>query len=95
MVNDPLEGTTPICVRALAIIDDIIEAWPHSVPQLSLRDLQQSLATQSHKERQLRGLTEEGGRVAVGGSNGWAFFDYHLAMFGPPELPLGAWLIPR
>ncbi len=21
--------------------------------------------------------------------NGWAFFDYHLAFFGPQELPLG------
>ena len=23
------------------------------------------------------------------GQNGWAFFDYHLAMFGPQEVPLG------
>merc|ERR1712072_1322701 len=32
---------------------------------------------------------EEGGRIAVGGENGWAYFDYHLALFGPQELPLG------
>ena len=32
---------------------------------------------------------EEGGRLAVAGDNGWAFFDYHLAMFGPQEVPLG------
>lgn len=37
----------------------------------------------------MRGLTEEGGRVALSGENGWAFFDYHLAMFGPQEVPLG------
>ena len=36
-----------------------------------------------------RGLTEEGGRLALSGQNGWAFFDYHLAMFGPQEVPLG------
>jgi hypothetical protein len=34
-------------------------------------------------------LTEEGGRLALSGENGWAFFDYHLAMFGPQEVPLG------
>jgi hypothetical protein len=37
----------------------------------------------------VRGSTEEGGRIAVGGENGWAFFDYHLAMFGPQDVPLG------
>jgi hypothetical protein len=37
----------------------------------------------------LRGITEEGGRIAVSGENGWAFFDFHLAMFGPQELPAG------
>lgn len=62
----------------------------------------------------IRGLTEEGGRMALSGTNpairltpahslrflpcavlvyagqnGWAFFDYHLAMFGPQEVPLG------
>lgn len=31
---------------------------------------------------------DEGGRLAVSGENGWAFFDYHLAMFGPQEVPL-------
>ena len=34
-------------------------------------------------------MTEEGGRIAVSGENGWAYFDYHLAMFGPQELPAG------
>lgn len=27
--------------------------------------------------------------MALNGENGWAFFDYHLAMFGPQEVPLG------
>ncbi len=40
-------------------------------------------------QSRIRGLTEEGGRVALSGENGWAFFDYHLAMFGPQEVPLG------
>lgn len=34
-------------------------------------------------------MTDEGGRIAVSGENGWAYFDYHLAMFGPQEVPLG------
>lgn len=34
-------------------------------------------------------MQEEGGRVVFSGRNGWAFFDYHLAMFGPQEVPLG------
>ena len=35
-------------------------------------------------------MSEEGGRMAVSGENGWVFFDYHLATFGgrPPEGPL-------
>jgi hypothetical protein len=36
-----------------------------------------------------RGHVDEGGRIALGGENGWSFFDYHLAMFGPQEVPLG------
>jgi hypothetical protein len=27
--------------------------------------------------------------LVYAGQNGWAFFDYHLAMFGPQEVPLG------
>ena len=34
-------------------------------------------------------MTEEGGRVALSGENGWAYFDYHLAMFGPQDIPTG------
>ena len=31
----------------------------------------------------VRSRSEDGGRVAISGENGWAFFDYHQAMFGP------------
>ena len=89
VVADPVDGVTPQCQRVTALVEEIVDAWPHSVPSMSLRDIQQSLQSQAQRAPQLRGLTEEGGRVAVGGSNGWAFFDYHLAMFGPQELPLG------
>jgi len=45
-----------------------------------------------HRPSQLeeRPMSEEGGRMAVSGENGWVFFDYHLATFGgrPPEGPL-------
>ena len=27
--------------------------------------------------------------ICNAGQNGWTFFDYHLAMFGPQEVPLG------
>jgi hypothetical protein len=37
----------------------------------------------------MRSLSDEGGRLSLSGENGWAFFDYHLAMFGPQEVPLG------
>lgn len=29
-----------------------------------------------------------GGRIAVSGENGWAFFDYRLALFDPQSVPL-------
>jgi hypothetical protein len=49
----------------------------------------QSIVCLSFQTRK-RGLSDEGGRLAVSGENGWAFFDYHLAMFGPQVVPLQA-----
>ncbi len=74
------------CDRVLSLAEDLIDKWPHSVPPIpSSQILQSKLPDQSR----VRGLTEEGGRLALSGENGWAFFDYHLAMFGPQEVPLG------
>jgi hypothetical protein len=77
---------SPVCGKLLSISDNLIDRWPHSVPALSAKAI---LQNKPPDQSQIRGLTEEGGRVALSGENGWAFFDYHLAMFGPQEVPLG------
>ena len=65
------------------MIDDLIDKWPHSVPYIPVGDIIQAPAP----AKKVRSRSEEGGRVAVSGENGWAFFDYHQAMFGPsPEM---------
>lgn len=79
-------GLSASCQRAVHAVEDIIDKWPHSVPPLSV---QQVRSNKAPDQDAIRGLTEEGGRVALSGENGWAFFDYHLAMFGPQEVPLG------
>ena len=83
------EGSfSPACERVNALTEELVELWPHSVPAVSTTQLlsqEQKLTVSNHQ----RPHSEEGGRLAVGGDNGWAFFDYHLAMFGPQEVPLG------
>ena len=66
--------------------EDIVNRWPHSVPNVPLRTI---LDTNADVYTHVRGDRDEGGRIVVAGQNGWAFFDYHLALFGPQELPLG------
>lgn len=74
------------CERLQQLSEDLLDKWPHSIPSLSVTQI---LAIKPPDQSKVRGLTEEGGRVALSGANGWAFFDYHLAMFGPQEVPLG------
>lgn len=86
LMTDPLEGLTPQCIRMQSIIDDIMDRWAQSVPHVPISTV---LTTIPPVKDKIRTLSEEGGRIALGGENGWAFFDYHLAMFGPQEVPLG------
>ena len=80
-------------------MDDITDAWPHSRPHVPVSKIlypaggaadspQNSL--QNRPALAPRKTSDEGGRVALAGENGWAFFDYHLANFGPQteDLPL-------
>jgi len=87
IVSSSSSPMTDACQQVQTLAEDIIDSWPHSVPVISQADLLTSLATRTPLKS--RGLADEGGRVALGGENGWAFFDYHLAMFGPQEVPLG------
>ena len=81
---DPTSMMTDACARLYSLVEDVVDQWPHSVPHMTTQQI-----TQSVVPSKVRGLTEEGGRMALSGMNGWAFFDYHLAMFGPQELPQG------
>jgi hypothetical protein len=74
------------CQRVVHMVEDLVDKWPHTVPPLSVQQIKSNKAPDQTK---IRGLTEEGGRVALSGENGWVFLDYHLAMFGPQEVPLG------
>lgn len=85
-VSDPKYGASPVCSRLVTMADDIIDRWAHSIPFV---ESQTVLSNPSSENQQLRGDVDEGGRVAISGINGWAFFDYHLALFGPQEVPLG------
>jgi hypothetical protein len=84
--SDSRNGLSPACIQAQTITDDIMDRWAHSVPHEKTSSI---LTNTPPGKDKLRGMTEEGGRLAVSGENGWAFFDYHLAMFGPQEVPLG------
>eukprot|EP01038_Epipyxis_sp_PR26KG_P009372 gene9372-12628_t len=86
VISEHAHGIRPGCQRAIQLAEDIIDRWAHSVPFVSP---QKVLDAPMPDLNNIRGLTEEGGRIAVSGENGWAFFDYHLAMFGPQEVPLG------
>lgn len=76
-----------LCETVVQTAEDVLDRWPHSIPDLSLSQI---LAFKPPDQSKVRGLTEEGGRLVLAGSNGWAFFDYHLAMFGPQEVPAGS-----
>lgn len=80
------DGFSPACQRLMHVVEDVVDKWPHSVPALAVAQIKSNRPPDQTK---LRGLTEEGGRLAMSGENGWVFFDYHLAMFGPQEVPLG------
>ncbi len=91
---------TPSCKKLQSIIEDVVDAWPHSVPHIAVDDIlypenkinKQSPGNslQNREAFKPRKTADEGGRIAISGENGWAFFDYHLANFGPSteELPL-------
>jgi len=85
--TDPTALMTDACSQLYSLVEDIVDQWPHSVPSMTTRQIMQSAVPSK-----VRGLTEEGGRMALSGMNGWAFFDYHLAMFGPQELPQGSFV---
>lgn len=85
-VSDPKYGSSPVCTRLVTMADDIIDRWSHSVPHVDSKSV---LSNPTSDNLQMRGEVDEGGRVAISGINGWAFFDYHLALFGPQEVPLG------
>jgi len=86
ILSESGSGMSPACTRLLHLVEDIVDRWPHSVPFLSSSQI---LASKPPDTTKLRGVTEEGGRLALSGENGWTFFDYHLAMFGPQEVPIG------
>lgn len=76
-------GPTSTCSRALSLSQDILNRWAHTQPHVPVTEVVNSPPVQAR----LRGPTDEGGRIAVSGENGWAYFDYHLAMFGEQEVP--------
>lgn len=84
-VSDPKYGVSPVCTRLINLADDLIDRWSHSIPHVPVN----SVILSKSNNNKLRGEIDEGGRVAIAGQNGWAFFDYHLALFGPQEVPLG------
>jgi hypothetical protein len=86
LVSDPIYGQSPACASLQLVAEDVLDRWAHSVPPVAL---QRVLSTPSPRKDNLRGRADEGGRIAISGQNGWAFFDYHLALFGPQEVPLG------
>ena len=86
VVSDPKYGMSPVCTRLVTLADDIIDRWSHTIPYVETSKI---LSAPSSGKDKLRGDVDEGGRVAIAGQNGWAFFDYHLALFGPQEVPVG------
>lgn len=86
VVSDPKYGQSPSCTRLITMAEDILDRWAHSIPHVSVDTV---MAARAPDKGDMRGTVDEGGRLAVSGKNGWAFFDYHLALFGPEEVPLG------
>ncbi len=103
VTENSAEGMSTACSRVATLAEDIVDRWPHSVPRIDATQVLQSKPPDNVSkcvfmslvnklfcvQTKKRGVTEEGGRIAISGENGWAFFDYHLAMFGPPDVPLG------
>jgi hypothetical protein len=126
-------GMTAACSRVLALVEDIVDKFPHTVPPVETGVVLHSTPPDTvialdraycvaiallyytcvHRVPGQGQRTDGGGRPAGTiryywgclllvlhfptschtaphtGQNGWAFFDYHLAMFGPQEVPLG------
>lgn len=79
-------GLSEACRVVMNKSTDLLDRWPYSVPKLAPREILRSPPLDT---TQVRKLADIGGRVAISGENGWAFFDYHLAMFGPQDVPIG------
>jgi hypothetical protein len=86
VVSDPKYGQSPSCTRLITMAEDILDKWAHSIPHVPVNAV---MAAHAPDKGDMRGTVDEGGRIAVSGKNGWAFFDYHLALFGPEDVPLG------
>lgn len=86
LLSDPILGLSEACQQVLNMAETLIDKWAHSVPHVTSSTV---LSYPLPTKKDARGKTDEGGRLAVSGSNGWAFFDYHLALFGPPQVPIG------
>ena len=98
------EDQSSSCNKMQSIFEDIMDAWPHSFPHFSVNEILYpnsppgtegdndivGNSLQAREPFKQRKTIDEGGRLAVSGDNGWAFFDYHLANFGPQteDLPL-------
>ena len=72
------------CQNIIEVIKSIHTHWPRSAPSFPADTVLTSVA----KPPVMKARTKDsiGGRLAVGGENGWALFDYHLALFGPQAL---------
>jgi hypothetical protein len=86
-IMDSMQNDDP-CNPIQSLIDELLDHWPHSLPAIALDSII-SAAGQHQNQQIVRSVADEGGRIAVSGANGWAYFDYHLAMFGPQVVPLG------
>ena len=78
-------GHADVCVKTVSMIEEIIDKWSHSIPPMPSKDIFEVVPPGIDSRRK---IADEGGRIAVSGQNGWAFFDYHLALFGSQEVPL-------
>jgi len=86
VLSDPASDShfSPSCNKLLALASSIVDRWTHSIPMLSVNHILNAPVPTKKRSK-----VEEGGRIALSGENGWSFFDYHLALFGPQEVPLG------
>ena len=91
MIQSEGSAASVMCDRLQSVTEDVVDAWPHSVPHVPSEVVRSEMVSLSKDPHKPRGIADEGGRVAISGENGWAFFDFHLANFGPQteDLPLG------